>query len=196
MRLENKVIRSNNSCKPRGFYTLELNTHNMVYFITDGNYIKIGKADDVGQRLIQLQTGNPNKLSILYSMIGEYDLEKTIHDFYKDYRVEGEWFNIPLDNLSRFIDNIFRLESNDDVIGYINARINYKSSKVIYTSKILDYVFDTMSEGNIITSKGISINTGIGYDIVRAAVFELGITRHILKHNIIAKKSLKDSYYY
>lgn len=70
-----------------------------VYFITDGNYIKIGKAQDPLKRLAGIQTGNPNKCDILYlvpckaaSMATQ--IESYLHKTYEKYRLCGEWFNI------------------------------------------------------------------------------------------------------
>ena len=36
----------------------------MVYFITDGEYFKIGSSRNHEKRLLELQAGNPIKLSI------------------------------------------------------------------------------------------------------------------------------------
>ena len=72
--------------------------YSYVYFITDDHgHIKIGKADDVGERLFELQTGNPFKLRVLLSVIltskrDAFSLEKELHKIFRDYRLEGEWF--------------------------------------------------------------------------------------------------------
>ena len=69
-----------------------------VYFITDGNgHIKIGKADDVMERVAELQTGNPYKLSVILNVImptktKAFNLERELHDKFKRFRLEGEWF--------------------------------------------------------------------------------------------------------
>ena len=72
--------------------------YSYVYFITDGHgHIKIGKADDVVSRLNELQTGNPFKLHTLLSIIVNskreaFNLELSLHKKFKEYRLEGEWF--------------------------------------------------------------------------------------------------------
>lgn len=69
-----------------------------VYFITDSHgHIKIGKADDTYKRLNELQTGNPYKLSILLTVMmtsvnDAFSLEQELHKLFKDYQLEGEWF--------------------------------------------------------------------------------------------------------
>lgn len=64
----------------------------MVYFITDGDCTKIGVAKNPNKRLVQLQTGNPNKLVIAKVMQGGYREESALHEALKDSRLEGEWF--------------------------------------------------------------------------------------------------------
>ena len=73
-------------------------TYSYVYFITDGHgHIKIGKADDVVQRLKELQTGNPYRLTVLLTVMLEspiyaFELELELHKKFDEYRLEGEWF--------------------------------------------------------------------------------------------------------
>ena len=65
----------------------------MVYFISDGERIKIGFTTDIRQRLNSLQTANSNKLKLLYRIDdGGHALEKHIHEMCERYRLEGEWF--------------------------------------------------------------------------------------------------------
>lgn len=70
-----------------------------VYFISDGRFIKIGKAADVKKRLSGIQTGNANKLYVLYeipcnSMKCAEKLEMRLHWLYKEHCWRGEWFNL------------------------------------------------------------------------------------------------------
>jgi hypothetical protein len=69
----------------------------MVYFITDGEYTKIGKAKCAYTRLKALQTANARVLSLLYSFPGGLPLEKKLHNYFKEYQSEAnnEWFKIP-----------------------------------------------------------------------------------------------------
>lgn len=70
-----------------------------VYFISDGEYIKIGKAKQPKQRLMELQTGNPKELKILWLIPckndkAAYYVEQSLHGLYRSYRQCGEWFDV------------------------------------------------------------------------------------------------------
>ena len=64
----------------------------LIYFIWDGDHVKIGTSVNPIPRLKSLQTGNPRKLEILATMIGGRDTEKSLHDQFSHLRVSGEWF--------------------------------------------------------------------------------------------------------
>jgi hypothetical protein len=67
----------------------------MIYFITDGEYVKIGYSttrEGVDARLAGLQTGNPRPLYLLHAMEGTSEDEKFLHNFFSLYRMTGEWF--------------------------------------------------------------------------------------------------------
>ena len=68
----------------------------MIYFISDGQYTKIGVADNPEKRLMELQTGNARKLELLTSINGSYGEERKIHSVLNKHRVLGEWFEIPI----------------------------------------------------------------------------------------------------
>jgi len=63
-----------------------------------GGPFKIGVARNIDTRVKALQTGSHEKLYLLASI--EYDtsgaareMEKKLHDLYKNSRLEGEWFS-------------------------------------------------------------------------------------------------------
>jgi T5orf172 domain. len=65
----------------------------MIYFITDGEYIKIGYTRTYPIiRLKELQTGNPKPLKLLATMEGGLSLEKELHNTFRPYKAQGEWF--------------------------------------------------------------------------------------------------------
>jgi hypothetical protein len=66
----------------------------MIYFIkSNDGYIKIGFTENnPEQRLRALQTGNPHKLEIIYTMSGTEDDERMLHRIFDSVRVSGEWF--------------------------------------------------------------------------------------------------------
>lgn len=70
-----------------------------VYFITDGEYIKIGIAASLPNRVRQLQTGNARRLKVLYiipqnNQKDSLNIERTMHEYFKNKRMSGEWFDI------------------------------------------------------------------------------------------------------
>ena len=77
-----------------------LTPHCFVYFISDGEYTKIGVAQNMNKRLSCLQVGNPKKLKIV-SFIPcstEYiarKIEKYMHESLSCCRTIGEWFKLP-----------------------------------------------------------------------------------------------------
>ena len=64
----------------------------MVYFIRQGEFIKIGFTESPLNRLSQLQTANPTNLEVLLIIDGERDLEAKYHELFKDHAHRGEWF--------------------------------------------------------------------------------------------------------
>lgn len=75
-----------------------------VYFVTDGEYVKIGKTDnDVQSRIAALQTGNPKRIFPLIQLPLSYasasqNLESYFHNMFADKRMCGEWFDILYDS--------------------------------------------------------------------------------------------------
>ena len=70
-----------------------------VYFISDGTYVKIGKSNNVINRLSILNTGNAATLTLLGYILQEseeaaFKLEKELHKVYEKSKVKGEWFNL------------------------------------------------------------------------------------------------------
>ncbi|MBD3251060.1 hypothetical protein GF380_01110 [Candidatus Uhrbacteria bacterium] len=71
-----------------------------IYFIqvcNDDKYIKIGRTKkNCESRLAQLQTASPYQLRLIASFFFENveEVEKELHEFFKDRRLVGEWFII------------------------------------------------------------------------------------------------------
>ncbi|MFF9594058.1 GIY-YIG nuclease family protein [Streptomyces sp. NPDC014646] len=57
------------------------------------NRVKIGTSNNPEKRLKELQTGNPDRLEVLWSTPGGRELESMLHRAFAAYRVEGEWFD-------------------------------------------------------------------------------------------------------
>lgn len=65
-----------------------------VYFISDGDYVKIGVSKDSKDRLNKLQTGSSKKLELVFEIVCEnpYEVEANLHRQFSKYRHIGEWF--------------------------------------------------------------------------------------------------------
>jgi len=75
-----------------------------VYVIESHGFYKIGRANDVFNRLATLQTGNPRLLRVVgYVRCCDekeaFELEKKLHAKLAYYRRRGEWFDLDRDNL-------------------------------------------------------------------------------------------------
>lgn len=80
------ILERPNDLDPRGY----------VYFITDGEYVKIGSTADLKSRLNSLQTANARPLTLLkyVECKDRFETERQFHDVFSRFRVNGEWFNI------------------------------------------------------------------------------------------------------
>jgi len=83
-----------------------------VYLIydKDRNAVKIGKANNVQQRLSDLQTGNPTKLEVLSSVECESSkqaeqLESELQQQYTDLHILNEWFHYDKEAFKELITN-------------------------------------------------------------------------------------------
>lgn len=73
-----------------------------VYFITDGDAIKIGHATNVKKRLSSLQSGHSKRLTVLTTVSGCVMSEYSLHQRFAHLRISGEWFR-PEPELADFI---------------------------------------------------------------------------------------------
>lgn len=64
----------------------------VVYFVSDGNAIKIGTTKQLSARLSQMQGGNPTKLVVLATVEGSFAHERAVHQELAEHRIKGEWF--------------------------------------------------------------------------------------------------------
>jgi hypothetical protein len=65
-----------------------------VYFVLCGKFVKIGFALDVGKRLAELQTGNPQPLAMIAVIPNcAPSVERMYHQAFAEARVRGEWFH-------------------------------------------------------------------------------------------------------
>ncbi len=83
-----------------------------TYFIQSGvdGPIKIGftSKEDPQERLRDLQTGNPEQLHLIAIIAG--NVERELHEQFKNDRISGEWFH-PSPELLTFINGLNRTHS-------------------------------------------------------------------------------------
>jgi hypothetical protein len=97
-----------------------------VYAILDSvnNCVKIGKANDINDRMIGLQIGNPTQLKLIatISCLSEnhaFSVESELHRKYSHLYVRGEWFKCDdklLKEFVNFIDNNQSKKTRDPLI--------------------------------------------------------------------------------
>ncbi len=65
----------------------------MIYFITDGEYLKIGFTEsNIEARIANLQVGNARKLKLVGLIDGGRESETVLHRVFYELNVGGEWF--------------------------------------------------------------------------------------------------------
>lgn len=84
---------------------LTQNAAGCVYFLTDGEAIKIGFATNLKKRIDQLQGGHHFPLFLLGSIPAPRRHERMIHSRFRGLRIRGEWFQIH-DDILAYIDTV------------------------------------------------------------------------------------------
>lgn len=82
-------------------------TGGYVYLICDPatEHYKIGVTKgSIEKRILELQTGNPTELHVTnhYKARYPYRMEKMLHSKFSRYKVHGEWFDLPDEEIYRF----------------------------------------------------------------------------------------------
>lgn len=87
-----------------------------VYLIRceENNYYKIGVTKNIQRRLKQIQTGTPDKIYLVEKYESDYStkIERALHNFLAHYHRNNEWFELPLEEELRFVDNCKKIEQN------------------------------------------------------------------------------------
>lgn len=71
----------------------------------ENGFIKIGTANDPEARVLEFQTGNPRKLTILAMWSSTVCPERALQLFFQSARLRGEWFS-PTPELLAFIEGM------------------------------------------------------------------------------------------
>lgn len=83
-----------------------------VYFIRQGDMVKIGRARNVSARLGNLQTAHHTELMLVGCILADEAKEVEIHNQFREHRVRGEWFRLDAD-LIRFIATLPAFEDRE-----------------------------------------------------------------------------------
>lgn len=144
----------------------------MVYFITDGIFTKIGKADDVNKRLKELQTGNPKKLQIKLSIEGGETEEKKLHKVFHRRRMVGEWFIIDFDYDEEFILEIIDLKFENIKVFRTDTSKKITDALILLTSSELDCRVSIKEVSNICELSEVTVRKyldkcceGLGFNV-------------------------------
>lgn len=92
----------------------------VIYLIRNGEgYYKIGRTTRSGKsRLKELQTGSATELTLVKECECMYGIrvENALHNSYRAYRMEGEWFDLPADIINMFEDKVRTLDKSFDAL--------------------------------------------------------------------------------
>lgn len=109
---------------------LEKSEANYVYLICDGEYVKIGRANNIKKRIDALQTSNARELFVIdyiecRTRAHAKAFETCLHETFARERVRGEWFDL-LDN-SYFYDFVSSIPSHfyNKYSGIVKKRSGY-----------------------------------------------------------------------
>lgn len=85
--------------------------------VSDVIQYKIGYTKNkktLKKRVKQLQTGNPNKITIInfFPTIHKRKVETTLHNMYSTKRLCGEWFDLDVIDVKNFSETCLKIEEN------------------------------------------------------------------------------------
>lgn len=93
-----------------------------VYLIlSDTGHFKIGKARNIDNRILQLETGLPVTVQLVGSFQSNYysKAEKHIHNYFSEKHIKGEWFDLSKQDIEEFcaiqdyeLDYLFKIGTN------------------------------------------------------------------------------------
>lgn len=79
-----------------------------VYFVTDGEFIKIGYSNEPKSRMNSLRSGNPRTLRLLGVIPGTLAIEKSLHQRFAHLEVRREWFKDNRHEIINLIEQLVR----------------------------------------------------------------------------------------
>ena len=154
----------------------------MIYFIgCNDRYVKIGVSHSPGDRLNDLQVGNPYDLTMLKTIDVSHKAEAYLHDKFSHLHHRREWFNLTSE-LREYIAT--EVETDLRQFGQHHPRYSKSEYPILFTPKRAD--------GTLAYQEGFSINTGRIYSaegIARICVLaNLNPKNFAILHNGVAYK--------
>lgn len=73
---------------------LDRNLSKLVYFIIVRDTVKIGVSGSLDKRLRSIRTALSHPIEAIYVSSGDHLVEKSLHEKFKDHRLQGEWFTL------------------------------------------------------------------------------------------------------
>ncbi len=102
----------------------------MVYFVSQGNKVKIGFTNNIKQRMKNIKTSSPLSLKLLGTIDGDRNVEKELHLKFHQYKdnLFGEWFQWS-DEIRDYINQNNQMDVWVDMVN--NEIWIYKKIKVV-----------------------------------------------------------------
>ena len=83
-----------------------------IYLMRCGKYHKVGITNNPSIRLIQVQTNNPEEVSLVFEkrVLNTEMVERKLHYALRRQRVRGEWFELPTKLVDAIIYDVNQYE--------------------------------------------------------------------------------------
>lgn len=128
----------------------------MIYFLRahESGRVKIGHTDrPVADRVRELQTGSPDRLSLIGTMRGDQRGERSLHARFAESREHGEWFR-PTEDLMGFI----AMAATDPRLDLVPPVAAYQRGYLDAARRLLA-VFHASASADAVVSAVVQINT-------------------------------------
>lgn len=107
------------STKGLSLYILKVNDG------SDGqeNTYKIGISKNLDGRMKDIQAMNANEIELVFEQrsIHYFKIEKMCHEYFKDFKIRGEWFSIEVKVMNEFLDHLKgELENGEELFDIIS----------------------------------------------------------------------------
>ncbi len=112
---------------------------NFVYVMSDGDQYKIGVSNNPVQRALTIRTVSGNPISLLLSINCKdaYGCERYLHNKYKSFNTQGEWFCFTNTEFLRDVWEVcFNNIIDDNMFICVDSKLNQKDE---YLNRIIDH---------------------------------------------------------